>query len=257
MNRKLSKYVEELDKKLIDSEIKKSIMDSINFYLSHGKLYIDGDNLYGTYINTKDGTRANHAKEFLEIKIDGFEIICNYSEWSNRRLVNVIQNTLKGGNTKIYRKYTDKIATFNNQNMFDIKEEEYIYNYQGRLIYDYEMRKSKDYDTGAYDKSGIIYNGGFWNNYLLLEKNWYIENGSIIKYELSKHFMDDDSKLKEEYSICIQPVKTEFDGTIYNFLKLDEEVFIALMNGKLDICDVINEVEGQKKINIYNKTVLD
>ena len=247
MNRKFSKYIEVLDKIIVDSEILKTIKDKINYYLSHGKLYLDGDDLYGTFINKYDGTRANPVKEFLEIKMNGYEVICNYSEWSNRRLVNIIQNTLKGGNTKIYIKYTDKIASFDENNMYDVKEEERIYNYQRRLIYDYELNSEKEYATGAYNDSGIIYNG-FRTNYSKLEKNWYIENGSIIKYELSKHFMDDDSKLKEEYSICIHPVKSEFDGTNYDFEKLDEDVFIAFMDGRISINDVINEVEGQKKI---------
>lgn len=170
-NKKIKNFITKLEKLLIDQEIKESIIEKINFYLKNGKIYFDNNDLYGTYINRNDLNRANPAKEFLEIKINDSNLICNYSEWSNRNIINITQNNIKGGNTSIYKKETTNIFTYNNKNEFRISEKEKIYNYQNKLIYESQLEKEYDYDTFPYEDSIIVYNENNFSNKFSLEKN--------------------------------------------------------------------------------------
>lgn len=100
-NKKINTFFTKINTLLIDNEIKELINEKIVFYLEYGKMYLDNTNLYGTYVNTNDLSRANPTKEFLEIKIIDNNLICNFSEFSNKKIINITQTSLKGGNTSI------------------------------------------------------------------------------------------------------------------------------------------------------------
>ncbi|MBE6152774.1 MAG: hypothetical protein E7166_00910 [Firmicutes bacterium] len=246
-NKKSKCFISKLNELLIDSEIKEQIIEKINFYLYYGKIHFDNNDLYGTYINKNDLNRATPAKEFLEIKIIDNNLICNYSEWSNRKITNIAQKRIKGGNTSVYKKETTDVFTYNNNNEFRINELEKIYNYQNILIYESKLEKEYNYDTYPYKDSNIVYNDDNFNNNFSLEKNWYIQNGSIIKYNLSKSYMNQDSKIYELYSICPEVCWTETDK-VYKFVELDKEIFKNFMTGKIDIHEVLHKNKEHKKL---------
>lgn len=81
-----------------------------------------------------------------------------------------------------------------------------------------------------------------------MEKNWYISNGSIVKYRLNrKNELDKKINLYESYNICKKPY---FDGflTQQNFVPLDKELFHEFMTGKISIDEVLNSTyETQKQ----------
>lgn len=243
--KKINDFISKLDKLLIDTDIKELIIEKINFYLIHGKIFFDNNDLYGTYINTRDLNRATPAKEFLEIKIIDNNLICNYSEWSNKKVVNITEHGIKGGNTSIFKKETNTVSTYNNNNQFSINEQEKIYNYQNRLIFESQLEKEYDFDT--YEDSNIVYSDNNFSNNFSLEKNWYIQNGSIIRYNLSKSFMNQDDEICEQYLICPEVCWTETD-IVYKFVELDKEIFKNFMSVKITINEVLDKNREQKRL---------
>lgn len=254
----LDKYKEILNKIIVDEEICEDIIEKINFYLEYGKIYLDGKDLYGKYENKKDLNRAIPAVEFLEIKARDELFICNYSEWSNRKVVNIVQKSLKGGNTSIYKKETDYTLTYNNENSTSSEEKEKIFNYQKRLVFDSKLEKEYDFDTYSKDDSNIIYNKEDFSNKFSLEKNWYISNGSIIKYTLSKSFLSNSfagsDEIEEHYSICPGVIVNEF-GRYFNYQELEKELFKKFMSGEINIDEVLQNVKS-KKLKFNNTTYL-
>jgi len=189
MKKKIDKFIEKLDKLCLDSEIKKDIHYRIGYYNQYGNLYIKDNELYGTYINKCDLNRATPAKEFLEIKIFDNNLICNYSEDSNRRIINIIQNTLKGGHTRVCKKIETKGFTYNQNNKIDIEQTEEIFNYQNELIYKSNLNQQSDYDTYPERDSNIIYATEHFDNYMLLEREWYTPEGVKLKWQILTFFM--------------------------------------------------------------------
>lgn len=246
-NKKITNFISKLEKILIDSEIKELIIEKINFYLIHGKIIFSKNELYGTYINRSDLNRATPAKEFFELKIADNNLVCNYSEWSNKKVVHITQQSIKGGNTSIYKKETNTVHTYNNTNQFSINEQGKIYNYQNRLIFESQLEKEYDYDTYPYEDSNIVYKDNSISNSFSLEKKWYIHNGSIIKYNLSKSFMNQDDEICEHYSICPEVCWTETDR-VYKFVELDKEIFKNFMSGKITINEVLDKNKAQKRL---------
>lgn len=251
---KIAKYKACLDEMLVDEEIKEEIIKLINFYNEYGRLNIDGNSLYGKYINDKDLNYANPVKEFLEIKIDGSIIICNYTDWCNRRVVNIIQNCLKGAHNKIYKKTTDESRAYNNRNEYNIEEIEKIYDEQNNIVYDCKLEKNSDFDTYYAKENSIIYNGKTcFENCFNLEKNWYISNGSIIKYKLEKAFLDENDGIYESYSVCPHELKIDNERK-YFFVDLDKELFKQFMIGNITIYDLLDKnKEVNKKLVKENK----
>lgn len=247
LNKKITNYISTLDKIIVDREIKEKIVEKINFYKKYGKIYFEDKNLYGTFINTYDLNRATPAKEFLEIKIlDNNNLICNYSEQSNNKIINIVQNGIKGGNTSISKKEATDTRSYNNNNQFRIEEIEKIYNYQDDLIYESNLEKKYNYDTYPYECCNIIYSDNNYGNYFSLEKKWYIQNGSIIKYNLSKSFVNENDAIYESYSICPELRNVENDRDS-KFVSLDKEIFKKFMLGNITINELIEE-NNQKKL---------
>lgn len=242
----LDKYISFIEKEILDEEIKEKLIELIKFYYYYGKLCIDRKDLYGTYVNTKDLNRANPAKEFLEIKVDD-NFICNYSEWSNRKLVNIIQNFLKGGQSIIQKKEIVHYLTYNNRNEISEETVEKIYDYEKKLIYQCKKEEGNDFNTYLDNKEHIIYNtreDSFDENKLTIEKRWYLPNGSILKYNLNKKNFLDNAKLEEIYTVCEGPI----DGHKYLFDELPKELFISFMTGKITIEELLKETyKGEVK----------
>ena len=247
LNKEITNYISTLNKLFVDTEIKEKIVEKINFYKKYGKIYFKENNLYGTFINTYDLTRATPAKEFLEIKILDNNVICNYSEQSNKKIINIVQNGIKGGNTSICKKESTDIRSYNNNNRFSIEEIEKIYNYQDDLIYESNLEKEYNYDTYPYEICNIIYRDNNYGNYFSLEKKWYIQNGSIIKYNLSKSFVNENDTIYETYSICPELRNVENDRDS-KFVSLDKEIFKKFMLGNITINELIEENNQQKKL---------
>lgn len=247
MKNKTNNFISKLEKILVDSEIKELIINKINFYSAKAKLQIHNDELYGTYINKCDLNRATPSKEFLEIKILDSNVVCNFSELSNRKLVNIAQNTLKGGHTSISKKETIKEFTYNNNNEFSVEEQERIYNYQNRLVYESNLKRQSDFDTYPYADSNIIYNTACFDNEFSLERKWYIYDGVIIRYKLSKSFMSKHDNIYENYSIC-SGFKCSDTGREYRYKDLDKEIFKAFMSGEISIHQVFDKVRNQKRL---------
>ena len=245
MKNKTNNFISKLEKILVDSEIKELIINKINFYSANAKLQIHNDELYGTYINKCDLNRATPAKEFLEIKILDSNVVCNFSELSNRKLVNIAQNTLKGGHTSISKKETIKEFTCNNNNEFSVEEQERIYNYQNRLVYESNLKRQSDFDTYPYADSNIIYNTACFDNEFSLEREWYTPEGVRIKYNLSKSFVNKDDGICERYLICPGVCWTETDR-VFKFVKLDKELFKSFMSGEITIDEVLDKNSAQK-----------
>ena len=106
----------------------------------------------------------------------------------------------------------------------------------------------------SYDsiESSLVYNNySYLINNFDLEKNWYISNGSIINYKLSKHYLYDQSELNESYSVCPGSYSDGFTG-YYNFTKLDEDLFKSFMTGQITIQQLLeqnqNKENSKKKI---------
>ena len=251
-SKEIEKYIKKIDKLIIDKDIKKTIIEIINDFVSYGKLYIDKDNLYGMYIDKYEKNKKE-AKQFFEIKIDGEDIVCNFSGWKNRKIINIMQNTLKNSTIKVYKKEINTTLSYKDNNDYEIEEKEKIYNSNKSLIYESKIKRKKDYytfDDGEFivDGTYMLYDNNYWSNYFEIEKYWYIGNGSIINYTLRNHYMDKDNRLTEYYSICPRVFKSEERGTIYNYEHLDKELFIDFMSGKLNIDQVLLEVKKQKKL---------
>lgn len=249
--RNLKKYISLIEKEVIDEEIKEKIIEKIKFYAYYGKLYVDKKDLYGTYVNKKDLNRATPAKEFLEIKIDN-AFICNYSEWSNAKLVNIFQRTLKGGHTQIIKRERVDYRTYNNKNNNYEETIEKIYNHDKKLIYKSEKKEENDFETYLNEPNHIIYNND--SNMTEIEKRWYIQNGSIIKYNFNKTNFKENTLKEEIYSVCAGPI----DGSKYYFDELSKELFADFMTGKISIDELLketykNEVKGHSLELIFGK----
>jgi len=249
MKKKSDKFILKLEKLCIDSEIKKDIIYKIQFYEEYSKLYIKDNVLYGTYINKCDLNRATPAKEFLEIKIFDNNLICNYSEDSNRRIINIIQNTLKGGHTRVCKKIETKGFTYNQNNKIDIEQTEEIFNYQNELIYKSNLNQQSDYDTYPERDSNIIYATEHFDNYMLLEREWYTPEGVKLKYKLTKSFNGKNDKINENYLIC-KCIKCSDTGIEYRYEDINRETFKEFMAGKICIHEVFDRVGNSKRLKL-------
>lgn len=244
--KKLNKLLKKLDKLLIDRKIKELIIDKIDFYSRYGKIYIDNDFIYGTHC-VKNLNYSNPRKEFLEIKIINNNFICNYSEWENEKVINIVQKSIKGGNTRVYKKEETNNFAWNNNNKLKMQEQQKIYNCQNELVFESILEKEYDYYTYSFEGSKVIYSETDCSNRFSLEKKWYIQNGSIIKYNLSKSFISQNDEVCENYSICLYPYSTETDR-VYEFIELDKEIFKDFMTGKTNINELIDKIQDKRKL---------
>lgn len=247
MKKNIDKFIEKLDKLCLDSEITKDIVYRIGYYSQFGKLYIKDNELYGTYINKGNLNRATPAKEFLEIKIFDSNFICNYTWDSNDEIVNIIQNTLKGGHTRLFKRKENKGFTYNQNNKFNVEELEEIFDNQKELVYKSNLEKQSYFETYPDKDIDITYSTKACRNQFSLNKEWYTHEGVRIKYHLAKSFMRPYDNIEECYSIC-PFVRASDTGLVYRYTEIDKETFKELMSGKINVHEVFDRIRNQKRL---------
>lgn len=221
---------------LVDKKINEEICDKVNLFSKEGKINFDGNNLFGKIIQRK-------GNEYLEVRYENEYLVCNYTKWYGKNIVNITQIPLKNGNVKIDRKEKTEYVCYDDKNETNISELEKIYDCENNLIYESTLETEHSYDSL---KSSLIYkNDCWWTNNFELEKKWYIPNGSIIKYKLSKNYMDSNPKISEKYSICSGPVRV-YPGICYHFIDLDEELFKSFMSGEITIEKLLKQNKKTK-----------
>ena len=109
-------------------------------------------------------------------------------------------------------------------------------------IYESLITNNQDY----YLKPNLmVYNDkSFLFNRFSLMKKWYFDNKSIVLYKLYKDFFEHD-KLKESHMICVEPYIKNYN-MVYDYEKLDVELFNKLMLGDMAIEEVIEVINNQK-----------
>ena len=225
-----NKYIDFIEKSIVDQQIKGKILDVIKYFRFFGQLVIIDGVLYGKTNGTK-----NH--DYLEIRKTKDSIICNYTEWSNKKTINICQFYQKDKNIKINKLEKVEYECTDGQNETSVDEIEMIYDRNSKLIYMSELNKKQN---NLYCNNQIKYSDTWYDNLFTLEKTWFINNNSIIKYKLSKKVMNKDSELQENHSICYEPIIGEFERFfIYN--NLDEKLFKDFMTGNISIETLIEE----------------
>ena len=236
-NYDVNSYKKFLESLLVDKEIKEEILNQLNISFEDGTITFDGNNLYGKTISKK-------ANEYLEIRYENGYFVCNYTKWNGRNIVNITQIDLKNKNIKIDRKEKTEYTCPDIKNETKIEELEKIYDSKNKLIYKSNLKKSVSYDSL---ESAIVYNDDrYWTNNFELEQEWYISNGSVINYKLSKHYFYEQSKLSESYSICPDSYSDGF-GRYYHFTNLDENLFKLFMSGKITIEQLLEQNQKNEK----------
>lgn len=245
-DKKISQYKETINNLIKDEEIKEEILNKIDFFIHIGKVKIDGNNLYGKIAHQNE-------TDSLIINNDIFNFMFNYVE-SNvifRKTINISQEYIKGGNHKITKYEKRDYRCCNNQNKISSKETEKIYNLKNNLVYDSVLQKEYDYDT--YPEYMEYNDSRNCENSFHLEKNWYIPNGSIIKYRLGKNFMSENSNIYENYYICPFPTLNEVNDKICKFKNLEENLFNSFMTGKINIEELLEQNKKNNKQKIIQK----
>lgn len=115
-------------------------------------------------------------------------------------------------------------------------------------MYESTLKHEATYDFLEYS---IVYKSDKWSNNFDLEKQCYIANGSIIKYKLSKQYVNEPSELNEKYFICPGSYSDGYTR-YYNFIELDENLFKLFMTGNITIEELLEQnksiIENKQKI---------
>lgn len=249
--KKVNEYIAFIERNIKDIYMREKIITKIRFFLLNGKIVFDGNNLYG---------KMNHngVTDYLEIRYENYNIICNFTEEIIGKHVNIIQSSLKGGNTKIVE--TDKFErkTCNNHNKTEIHEEEKIFNYHDRLIFESNLKREASYDTFDNYDSNIIYNESkYVENFLELNKQWYISDTVDIKYNLFKNFIG-GSELKENYLLSYH---STVNKNLRQEVVLDKQIFEDFMTAKITYEELLDKTlakelsdeEKSKELKKINK----
>lgn len=217
---------------LIDKDIKEEVLGQINYFEENGYIYFEGNNLYGRSFEKS-------APLYLEIRNDQNGFICNYTRWSGRSSIKITQNDLKNGNVKVEKEELGNVLYHDNNRHENTKESfRIVYDKNNNLIYKETLKENREYDSL---ESSLKYTDACFHNNFELVRNWYIPNGSIICYELSKNDFYGVTSLKENYSICESPVKDPFQGVHYFFDILNKELFKSFMIGEISIEEVLEK----------------
>ncbi|MBR6690556.1 MAG: hypothetical protein IKL65_04430 [Bacilli bacterium] len=224
-------YKKFLEGLLVDKDIKEEIFNQIDIFSEDGKISFDGNNLYGKIINKK-------GNDHLEIRYENEYFVCNYTKWNGRNIVNITQIEIKNKNIKIDKKEKIEYICPDNKNETTIEYLEKIYDSKNKLIYKSYLKGNSSYDS--LENSVVYKSDSFWSNNFMLEKNWYIENGSIINYKLSKSYFNGQYDLNENYSVCPGSYSDGF-GKYYNFINLDEDLFNLFMTGQINIEQLLEQ----------------
>lgn len=230
-------YLKFIDRVLKDEEIKKEIKGEIKRFKNEGIITIDGNNLTGKILG-----RLNNL--YLDIKYDKDKFVCSYTNWSINSPVLIEQDVLKEGNYKTTKTEKAMIFSSNNINAYETKILEKVHNRDGILLYESESNEQEEFSS--FNDKLIYRDDSPFKNYFNIEKTWYIPNGSVIKYTMSKNELHTKEGIQESYSICEGPIKTE-QGSFYYFDKLPKELFISFMTGRTTIQEVLNEVKKKGK----------
>lgn len=230
-----------LEQILVDREIKEEILNLIEIF-NEGKITFDGSNLYGKIIDKK-------GNDYIEIKYQNGFLVCNYTDWAGGKIVNINQVGLKRGNVKVNRREKIEYVCYNYTNQTNVEEIEKIYDKNKNKIYDSKLTYNEEYDA---TENFINYsNKSCFDNRFELYRQWYIPTGEIISYRLSKSYMDNNSQIEENYSICPGVIVTEYERR-YNFEKLDENLFKNFMSGQISIEELLEQNntinEGRQKV---------
>lgn len=236
-NYDVNSYKKFLGSLLVDKEIKEEILNQINLFFEEGKITFDGNNLYGKMISKK-------SNEYLEIRYENQYFVCNYTKWNGRNIVNITQIDLKNKNIKIDRKEKTEYTCPDNKNETKIEELEKIYGSENKLIYTSTLNENVSYNS--LENSIVYEDDSYWENNFELEKNWYISDGSIIKYQVSKHYLYEQSELEESYSVCPGSYSDGFER-YYHFTNLDENLFKSFMTGQITIEQLLEQNQNNEK----------
>jgi len=227
----IDSYKEFIAKYVVDEGIKNEIIQQIDKFSKEGLIIICGREFCGKIRNIT-------YEDYLEIKYIDDCLICNYTKHNLRRRISIAQSKLND-NIRINRKEEVECVSLDGYN--EIIEQQKIY-CGNRLIYESLINNNQDYCL----KSGLmIYKvESFTFNRFSLMKKWYFENNSIVLYKMNKDFFEHD-KLKESYSICIEPYIKNYN-MVYDYEALDVEIFNKLMLGQMSIEEVVELISNQK-----------
>ena len=234
MKKNLDNYKKFIKNLIVDKYISEEIISKIYFFNNHGTIKIEKNNLYGK-INEKKNS------DYLEIRYENNYLICNYTDWNSNKYINITQKYIKGKNTKIDRKEKIEYKCSNNDNHTTIEEIEKIYNSHKELAYESELKK--DYNYNTYENYMSYNNNICFDNEFSLDKKWYINNGSIISYRLSKSYFNTNSDINEFYEICQKPFHDGF-AIVHNYIELDKDLFVSFMTGNITIEELLEKVNN-------------
>ena len=239
----IERYKDLINQIILNQDIKKEILEKIEYFKNNGKVVIEGYNLYA---------KSKKEKDFLEIKYENKYFLCNYSEWDFGKFVTISEKELKNNSKKIERKEKVEYKCDDiNKNMTEIKEIEEIYDGNNNLIY--ESKYTNDIDFNILKNNMEYIDNHYFTNYFNLEKKWFISNGSIISYKLTKSVMNEHSEIEEKYSICPEVYYGNF-ATYYNYVNLDENLFKQFMSGNITIDDVLGQINKEEFYKMLNKS---
>lgn len=233
-----------LKKILVDKVIADEIIYNIDRFEEDGQIFMDGQNLYGK-------KTAKNDKDYLEIRIDNNTINCIYTEWDLKMTVVISQMEMNNKQKRVSREETGniKFSKFSDMNEQTTEKDEKIYNSENRLIYKCVSKQNETYNNSLIS---IRYKDSIFSNTSEVDKEWYIYNGTIIKYKLAKNLLSEE--LVELYLICPEALR-ECNINTYVFNELDKNLFIDFMTGKITIDEVLkqNEEEAIKTAKTFYK----
>lgn len=233
---------------VFNEKISDEILKQIDKFNKEGKIILDGYNLYA---------KIKNGKDFLELKYVNNCFLCNYSDWDFAKFITISVKGLKNKNIKLERKEkVEYVCKDNKSNLIKKTEEEQIYNADKKLAYESRLICNYNYDT--YNNAIKYVDNYCFENCFNLNKKWYISNGSIINYNLSKLFMNEKSQIQERYSICPEVYSDEFT-TNYIFIDLDENLFKSFMTGSITIDELLEKIDKKEfeKMLIKNNNHID
>lgn len=231
----IERYKELINEIILNKDIKKEIIEKINYFNLYGEIVLDGYNLYA---------KCKKSKDFLELKYENKYFLCNYTEWDFAKFITISERDLKNKFIKLERKEKVEYKSDDeSKNSTKIEEIEEIYSSDKNKVY--ESKFTNDIEFKTFKKSIQYIDNHYFTNYFNLDKKWYISNGSIINYKLAKSIMNDNSKLEESYSICPEVYSDGF-GTYYNFVDLDENLFKQFMSGNITISEVLDNIDKEE-----------
>ena len=240
-NNNIKKYKKLIDKIILNEKIKEEIIEKIDYFNEKGEIALDGYCLY-----------AKNGQDFLDLKYENNSFLCNYSDWEFAKFVTIFEKELKNKCVKLERKEKIEYECEKNENMTRVEELEEVYDSSMKLIY--ESKLQTDYQYNTFNNCIEYIDNHYFTNYFDLDKKWYIDNGSIINYKLSKFFMNDHSNIQEQYSICPKAYIDCF-GTYYNYVTLDEELFKQFMSGNITIDEVLEKIDKEEFHKSLRKSI--